>query len=259
MLSALTVQGARLESINARCEIAVLRDEANSLRMSQMCSLLESVSKDITSLKQRQDMLFQKQDILQSTLAGEVQLPIRQAVHSHGTSSVLTWSPAPNSPPFPSSFAPQRQPQLQMSAPPADVGQNLSRGQYYPTYAPSTHSFDSHSVYSMEDVQSFFSEKWEGPAGDVENLNSSVSVPVENPLPSLQSIGGAVIDPPSSLQLGQIMSALGVSAANPLPSPALLAANFMPPTQYMYGSNCYVYFVHLNCVKGLANQYIALF
>ena len=145
--------------------------------------------------------------------------------------SVLTWSPAPNSPPFPSSFTPQRQSQLQMSAPPVDVGQNLSRGQYYPTYAPSTHSFYSHSVYSMEDVQSFFSEKWEGPAGDVENLNSSVSVPVENPLPSSQSIGGAVINPPSSLQLGQIMSALGVSAADPLPSPALLAANFMPPTQ----------------------------
>ena len=121
--------------------------------------MLEMVSRDVKSLKDRQDLLFRKQDMLQSTLAGEVEIPVGQA-HSRTVSSILAWSSEPGSPAHPRFERPSETP---------PVKQPLQGPQYAPVYAPPAHSLvDSHSVYaySIDDVSSFLSEQWEGPAAN---------------------------------------------------------------------------------------------
>ena len=72
-------------------------------------------------------------------------------------------------------------------------------------------------MYSADDVQSLISEKWEVPGSEVQSVGGGNHPPL-----SRESVVG---DCPSSTQLGQILSELGVDttpAGNPL-------ANLAPP------------------------------
>ena len=146
------------------------------------------MSRDLAILKDRQDMLFKKQDILQCTLAGEVTARVIQTPSSLSTLSVLARCPMPNTPPFGSppfgGYVPSRV-------------HPVNQGQYYPTYTP-RQSFDS---FSMDDLQSFISEKWEGSCS--EGLQSGECAIVKHSSPS------------------QILSAIGVHTT---PAPPLLPA-----------------------------------
>ena len=74
--------------------------ESTHLQLSNMKSLTETLLQDVSSIKERQNMLFQKQDLLHSTLAGEVRVRVSGTPNLLSTSSILAWSPLPNSPPF---------------------------------------------------------------------------------------------------------------------------------------------------------------
>ena len=88
-----------------------------------------------------------KQDIIHSTLAGEVDV---HTPHSLSTSPAVAWCPHPNSPPFlsPSTF------KTQVLSHPV-----VNKQQYYPTYSVPSQSFDTRSAYSLDEVHSFISER----------------------------------------------------------------------------------------------------
>ena len=66
-------------------------------RLARLTELTVTQSHDTFSIKQRQNMLFKKQDIIHSTLAGEVDV---HTPCSLSTSPAVAWCPHPNSPPF---------------------------------------------------------------------------------------------------------------------------------------------------------------
>ena len=175
--------------------------------------MLEMVSRDVKRLKDRQDLLFRKQDMLQSTLAGEVEIPVGQA-HSRSVSSILAWSSEPGSPAHPRFERPRETP---------PVKQPLPEPEYSPVYAPPAHSLmDSHSVYaySIDDVSSFLSEQWEGPAADTASVVTHGSfVP---PAVSLQGAGPSQQTTPycplPDVQLSELSCVSGPrNTINPLP------------------------------------------
>ena len=179
-LSKVLVLCINLKNLIARFEVISIKEDTSTLRLSRIIDMLEMVSRDVKSLKDRQDLLFRKQDMLQSTLAGEVEIPLGQA-HSRSVSSILAWSSEPGSPAHPRFERPRETPPVKQPPP---------GPQYAPVYAPPAHSLvDSHSVYaySVDDVSSFLSEQWEGSAADTASVVTHGSfVP---PAVSLQGAG----------------------------------------------------------------------
>ena len=134
----------KLDAVSARLEVSLLREEATSLRLVRVIDMIEMLSRDIQGLRSRQDLLFRKQDILQSTLAGEEHLPRSQRFRPCSTSSVLAWSSEPSSP----TFLPPANIRTALETPPLSVNQNIIP-QYTPVYAPPAQSLvGSHSVRS---------------------------------------------------------------------------------------------------------------
>ena len=166
--------------------------------MNRVVELLESMRQENAVLKDHQDMLFKKQDIIQYTLAGDIKEPTSQIPSSLSAPSVLAWCPVPNSPPF---VSPKVQP----------VEQQFPGELYFPQYAtPFQQSFDSHSAYSLDDVHSFINKKWEGTGGD-----SGIAGEGNPPLESEES----------SAEFDQISSVEGVDS-----TPAPLAGNPLATT-----------------------------
>lgn len=68
--------------------------------MNRLAAILEHQHGELDSIKHRQDMVFKKQDIIHSTLAGEVPLSSPITPCPLRTSSITTWSHVPYSSPF---------------------------------------------------------------------------------------------------------------------------------------------------------------
>ena len=84
---------SKLETITVKLEIS----ERNQQQIKQqMVAKLSDVQDDIQALKMRQDLVFRKQDIMQSTLAGEIPTGFsanRSAFRSPSAGpSVVAWS-----------------------------------------------------------------------------------------------------------------------------------------------------------------------
>ena len=76
-----------------RMEVSTMR----SVSLNKVVELLESMRQENAVLKDCQDMLFKKQDIIQYTLAGDIKVPTSQTPSSPSAPSVLAWLPVPNS------------------------------------------------------------------------------------------------------------------------------------------------------------------
>ena len=215
---------SKLDNLIARFEVISIKEDTSTLRLSRIIDMLEMVSRDVKSLKDRQDLPFRKQDMLQSTLAGEVEVPVGQA-HSCSVSSILAWSSEPGSPAHPRFERPRETP---------PVKQPLPETQYTPVYAPPAHSVvDSHSVYAycIDDVSSFLSEQWEGPTADTASVVTHGSfVP---PAVSLQRAGPSQQTTPycplQDVQLSELSCVSGPrNTTNPLPLNTSVSQN--PPS-----------------------------
>ena len=64
----------KVEACEAQIEISLLRSESTNLKLEKVIDLLKNLSWYMSSIREQQNMLFRKQDILQSTLAGEVKV-----------------------------------------------------------------------------------------------------------------------------------------------------------------------------------------
>ena len=56
--------------VETRVDIATLKIDATNYRLSRITDLLESLSREIAVIRERQNMLLKKQDMLHSTIAG---------------------------------------------------------------------------------------------------------------------------------------------------------------------------------------------
>ena len=149
-------------------------------RLVRLTELTVAQSRDTFSIRQRQNMLFKKQDIIQSTLAGEVDV---HTPCSLSTSPAVAWCPIPNSPPL---FSPPIS-KIQVVSHPV-----VNKQQYYPTYATPLQSFDSRSAYSLDEVHSFISDKWEEEGSTAHPPSQSGRSVVGEQQPSSAQIGQAV-------------------------------------------------------------------
>jgi hypothetical protein len=80
----------KVEACEARIEISVLRSESTDLKLGKIIGLMESPSRDISSLRERQNMILRNQDQLQSILSGEVKWPYCDTPTSMSTPSIMT-------------------------------------------------------------------------------------------------------------------------------------------------------------------------
>lgn len=202
---------SKLNVVEARLEIWGLKEEAAALRKesgdSKFETMLDTLMKDVQSLKRRQDMLFAKQDMIQATLAGDA--PVSRNYRSLSGSSIVVWSPIPNSPPFvPPTHPPQRvqAPSLTpTSMPPLfQQGQEFQEGQLFQQgqrYSTPRESADELSVFSAEEIESLLSEPWEGQKSA--NLNRSPA-PVTTDLLGFQSAQSGPPAPPPPEKQGSI-------------------------------------------------------
>ena len=75
MLDALMALNRQLSAVESRLQIIELKFESSTLQVFRQFDRLSlevgHLRSDISNLKSRQDMLFVKQDIIHSTLAGE--------------------------------------------------------------------------------------------------------------------------------------------------------------------------------------------
>ena len=110
---------------------------------------------DVESLKSWQDMLFAKQDLIHATLAGEA--PVTRNYCSLSGSSIVAWPPVPNSP----LFVPPSVPLLKIQALSLTPAGQLPQGQQHcPSHL--RQSADELSILSVEEIESLFSDQWEG-------------------------------------------------------------------------------------------------
>ena len=129
------------------------------LTLSEVKNDMLTVKDDVLALKRRQELVFKNQDIINSTLAGE----IRREHPSYSCTSHSFRSPsaAPSvvawSPPFPST-------QIRQSPAALTPETQLS------SYSTQVNSIDVDS-FSNEDVQSFFNVDWGG--GQKSETNTS--------------------------------------------------------------------------------------
>lgn len=163
-----------METCDSRLEISLLRSESTDIQLKKIATMIEGLSRDVTFLKERQNMLFRKQDLLQSTLAGEVRVHLSDTPHSMSTSSIVAWSPLPTSPPFIRQYpggsysqTPSHQQANPLSATENPSASRQLAGGTYCSPAPYAASIQSHDSYSIDDVQSFLSENWDGPRNDI--------------------------------------------------------------------------------------------
>ena len=87
--------------------------------LSEVMVRMRGISDDLQAVKMRQALVFKKQDIIQSTLAGEI--PTGHSCYRSGSRSFRPPSAGPSvvawSPPIPSAQIQQRQPQTAFSQP----------------------------------------------------------------------------------------------------------------------------------------------
>lgn len=139
------------------------------MKMAKITDYLESVLREISSIKERQNMLFRKQDLIHSTLSGDMKWNHPDTPTSNAP-SIMAWSPFPNSPPFPL-MRPSKQVTYPRVSPQVDnphvqqqhVEQKPSGGSV--SYAESCHP---ESI--LDDVQSFLSENWDRPCHVQESI-----------------------------------------------------------------------------------------
>ena len=154
----------KLAVMETKLEILTLKEEAISLKMdsghTKESIMLENLIRDVESLKGRQDMLFAKQDLMHATLAGEA--PVTRNYRSLSGSSIVAWSPVPNSPPFVPPFVPPHKIQAPSLTPTSIQGQlpQCQQSQHCPSHL--SQSADELSVLSADKIESLLSQQVEG-------------------------------------------------------------------------------------------------
>lgn len=186
MLDTLIALDSKLSVVTSRLQIMELKGEASTLQIFRQLDKLSaevvSIKNDIKSLKARQDMLFVKQDIMQSTLAGETP-PVSRSCTLSGGPSIVAWSPVPNSPPF---GIPYTQSLLSQH----------TRYQH-PQYSAPKNSLDELSAcLSNEEIQSLLGEDLDTHSGITHSAKNQNVDSTGNPVPPVPSSNLAGIPPP---------------------------------------------------------------
>ena len=202
----------RLEIVSLKFEVTKNREWISSLlsttekqgrevlaMVSEIKGSINSVKCEMESLKHRQDMVFQKQDQIQSTLSGDIpKVPNTRAYTPSDGPSIVAWSP-------PYVSLPMRQPSACPKIPALPL---------QPERRPSTdrtssvHPFSSTPIeietFSDEDIQSLLSLDLGGKPEDIQHSIQSVSVvdvlfpgTLQNQLATAPtSEPGAMLEPP---------------------------------------------------------------